>query len=88
MIQKEELVESVVAPPMLRNQTPNAMRVLRLVKAGDPYRDKGRGKAGRTARFKTLEALREQALVRITGAGFWRVTARGKELLLINPPKR
>jgi hypothetical protein len=88
MIQKEEPAQFVAAPPVLRNQTANAMKVLRLVKAGDPYRDKGRGKPGRTARLKTIEALREQGLVRVTGDGFLRVTARGKELLVANPPKR
>lgn len=82
--------EFVAAPIPLPNLTANALKVLRLVKSGDPYRDKGRGRLGRAARNKVLERLRELGLIRTlaTEPTFWRVTGRGKELLLANPIKR
>lgn len=77
------------AAPVLPNLTVNALKVLRLCKGGDVFRDKGRGQSGRAARLKSLEGLRELGLLRITTTGgFWRLTARGKEVLLANPPTR
>lgn len=86
---EEKPVEEFVAAPFpLPNLTANGLKVLRLVRAGDPYRDKGRGPVGRAARVKQLEKLRDAGLARTTTAGLWRVTGRGKELLLANPVKR
>ena len=89
---EEKPVETfVAAPPLpLPNLTANGWKVLRLVKSGDPYRDKGRGRIGRAARNKVLERLRELGLIRTlaTEPTFWRVTGRGKELLGANPIKR
>jgi hypothetical protein len=75
------------AAPRERHLTANELRTLRFVKAGDPYRDKGRGKPGRVARHRTLERLRGLGLVRVTQQSFWRCTGRGCAVLLANPPK-
>lgn len=72
-------------PPAL---TANALKVLRLVRASDPFRDKGRGAQGRSARLRQLDALRELGLTRTTREGLWRLTGRGKQVLLVNPLKR
>ncbi len=58
----EETVAYVAAeqqpPPVTRpNLKPSELRVLRLVKAGDPFRDKARGKAGKLARIRVLNLL-------------------------------
>jgi hypothetical protein len=89
MIQKEESAAEFVAAPLeLPKLTANELKVLRLVKSGDPFRDKGRGKPGRTARMVTLQRLRDQGLVRNTTDGFLRATGRGDKILIANPPKR
>jgi hypothetical protein len=76
-----------LAAPLERKLTANELKVLRLVKSGDPYRDKGRGKHGRTARLRTIERLRNLGLVRATQAGFLRATGRGIEFMIANPVK-
>ena len=70
--------------------TANELKVLRLVRAGEPYRDKGKGKPGRVARLRTIERLRFRGLVRVTREGFLRCTVAGLGLLLrqATQPKR
>jgi IS5 family transposase len=70
--------------------TANELKVLRLVRAGEPYRDKGKGQPGRVARRRTLERLRSRGLVRVTNEGFLRCTVAGLGLLLrqATQPKR
>jgi hypothetical protein len=74
-------------PPPLPHVTPRGLLVLRRVRAGDPYRDKGRGRPGRAARFRSLLSLQEKGLVRLTQDGFWRVTANGTRLLARYPER-
>jgi len=76
-------------PALARKLTTNQMKVLHLVRAGDPYRDKAPGKAGRTARLRTLDQLRRWDLVR-NDAGLLKPTFQGLSLLLAQAttPKR
>jgi hypothetical protein len=60
--------------------TDHELKVLRRVRAGDPYRDKAPGKPGRVARLKTLDYLRLRGLVRFKG-GLWTLSRKGGQLL-------
>ena len=82
--------DSYVHLQLLQKVTPNGLKVLRLIRGGDPYRDKGRGRAGRVARLRTIQGLRDKGLVRVTREGFLRCTVAGLGILLrkATKPKR
>jgi hypothetical protein len=86
--QENTATDAFTAAPPLMNPTNNQIKVMRLVGSGDAYRDRGRGQPGKAARERTLETLRAAGLLRCTRDGFWRITGRGKEVLLANPIKR
>jgi hypothetical protein len=62
----------------------NPLKVLRLVAAGDPYRDKAPGRKGAVARTRSLAKLETWKLVRRTREGLWRVTPHGKRCIAFN----
>jgi hypothetical protein len=74
--------------PLLPKLSASRLKVLRLVKAGDPYRDKAPGKRGRVGRLQVIGYLRLRNLIRNTRQGLLRVTPAGLEMLERNPVRK